>query len=336
MQADAVWFLARDMDIVYQVFRAHYKDIQSSYVHVSRAAMMQLNIRYYPQEFFQYYFHAYMLNGTLKISQILSEVNLKVLKKYLHEEGLNEDQIFNADTYEAMRRVYLAHIDAVCKSFSNAVEGAKAYFRSLAGECKRICVVDLGWNGTIMVELSRFFKHHGLDDIALEYVLLGAANTQTANDLQISGKLHTYVFSGLHDKDLQLDVTTLEGNTKIMCLEALFSADAPTLASYGLNADGQPCFKFGAKTEKSWQIEDIQHGILDFVAKYMRVTRKLAVDPIIFPRDAFAPYLSIASDFAYQYLLFSQVLENEDGMAVTGNQKRLTTLGQIMEKRGLL
>ena len=336
MHADSIWFLARDMDIVYRLFRMLYPETESKYVCISRAAMLQLNLKHYPEIFFDFYFHTYMQKGTLKIGQVLSEISLEALEDYLAEQGLDSGHTFNASNYDAMRRVFFSHIDAVCASFSDAEKGAELYFKSLAGESRRICVVDLGWNGTIMMELSRFFRYHDFENVALEYVMLGASNAQPATDLQSAGKMHAYVFSGLHDSALQIDNSTWEGNVKIMCLESLFSSDAPTLASYGLNSDGEPCFHFGVKTEQSLQINDIQRGILDFVRLYRNATKDFAVSPAIFPIDAFAPYRSIVDDLAYQYLLFGQTKENEDGMPASGDQSRVTTIGEIMKNRKLI
>ena len=61
-----------------------------------------------------------------------------------------------------------------------------------------------------------------------------------------------------------------------------------------------------------------------------------ATSPSAIKQHAFAPYRSIVDDLAYQYLLFGQTKENEDGMPASGDLSRVTTIGEIMKNRKLI
>lgn len=332
---ELIWFLARDMEVVHQVYQDNFNRLESKYVVVSRCAATGLNIQEFPTAYYNYYLKNYMLNGTLKIGRILKEVRLDVLAPYLYEEGLNAEQVFNATNYDALHRVYQNHIDEVCESMSEAVEGAKRYFSSLLEGKKKICVVDLGWNGTIMVELKRFF-HTFFPDVQLDCALLGASNAHVTTDMITTGDLSSFAFSSLENTNHRLEDGTSRGSMRIMCMEAMFSSNQPTLLSYGLGQDGLPVLNYGDQTEVDWLIHDIQSGMHDFAREYYQQIRKCKRKMYLSPVDAFGAYMTVCDDFQYLYLLFSHVKEYEDGSAVSGDKARLSTLGNIMERNNLL
>lgn len=323
------------MDVVRKVYRDFYLQYENEYVYSSRAAMRHLNIQDYPMEFYKTYFSNHSFGGNLSISQVLKESQLNLLKKYLYECGLEENMNFDVAAYNKMYPVFIQHLDEITACFSDEINGAKQYFTGLLHGHKRICVADLGWNGTIMVELSRFFRHY-FPEVELKFILFGAAKAQTTTDLQSGSDLFAFAFSELHDKGLEIDSGTFEGNTSIMCLESMFSADSTSMTSYGLGPDGKALLKFGVKTEQAWMVEAIQDGIRFFASKYCELVGKLNKPLYISAEDAFRPYSSIADDYQYLYLLFNQVKEYEDGSVVSGSTKRLTTIGNIMEARNLI
>ena len=332
---EMIWFLARDMDIIHRIYQENFNTLESKYVVVSRAAATKLNIREFPGRYYQYFFKNYMENGTLKIGKILQEVGLDVLIPFLFEEGLNVKQIFSEKNYDALHRLYQNHIDEVCEAMSDTVEGAKRYFNSMLDGKKKICVVDLGWNGTIMIELKRFFKSY-FPDVQLDCALIGASNTHITTDMISVGDLSSFAFSTLENTNLCLEDGTFKGTMKVMCMEAMFSSIQPTLLSYGLDRHGQPVLNYGDQTEEDWLIKDMQTGMRDFACEYYAQVRKCARKFKLSPVDAFGPYMTVCDDFQYLYLLFSHVKEYEDRVAVSGDKARLTTLGNIMESNKLL
>lgn len=335
-EVDQIWFLARDMDIVNQTYCCHYNQFDSCYVRISRCAAMELNVEEYPTDFFNYHFYGNARAGTIRIGQALEEARLDVLKEKLWECGLKTEEKLTLENLDVLREFYLDHINEVCEVFAPAVESAMAYFTQVLSGHRRICIADLGWNGTIMMELKRFLRRKNFPIDEMFCVMMGATSNPITNDLISSGQLKTYLYSGVQETGLALREGTEKGNTQMMCLEAMFSSAESSLLRYDLDENGRPCLIDGNATVLSWQISEIQRGILFFAEQYSEQAKVFPCTLDIYPKDAFAPYLTIADDFQYLYLLFESVKEYEDGNAIAGDEKRLTTLGNIMRSRGLI
>ncbi|MCD7818909.1 MAG: hypothetical protein LUH07_07645 [Lachnospiraceae bacterium] len=333
---EQIWFLARDMDIVSKIYRRFYNKVSSRYVRVSRSAMLELNVKEDPELFFFYHFQCHIGVEHYDISTALHEARLDNLLSFTKEYNLKPDMLLTPQSCASLRRLFYDHLDEACDVFSSAVEGATAYFTNQLNGRSKICVVDLGWNGTILVELNKFMRHHKLPVDKAYYVMMGANNSQMPNDMISTGMLYTYLFSGSHNIEMALPSDTLRGNTEIMCLEAMFSSDQPTLKNYDISQSGEPILVDGIATSIPMEISEIQRGIWEFTEAYVEHTASLRCRLHISPEDAFRPYLSVAEDFQYLYLLFNKVAEIEDGSIATDGESRTTTIGAIMEKRGLV
>lgn len=332
---DKLWFLARDMDIVHKVYNEFYNQVPNEYVSVSRCSILELTFEERTEEFIQFYFKTRALGATTTLGEALKETDMDFLIEELDEYSLHEDEIITLDNYEKVRGMLYKEKTSIVEQFSTSVNGGVKYFGHFINDSHKICAVDLGWSGTILVHLRTLFSRY-FQGVDLYGALIGASNSSNVNDLINEGFLDTYWFSGLKNRDMRVKNETWEGNTVVMLLEAIFSSSQKTLLKYDLDEKGKCKLKFGHSTAVKEQIKNIEQGIYDFAKLYTALTRDLKKPLIISGVEAGTPFSTIEKDFEYQYLIFKNVREFADGFprAVPGDD--ITTIGNIMMQRGVL
>lgn len=332
---DKIWFLARDMDIVYKIYNTYFNTFDNEYIVASRSSAYEISFEENTEEYIEFYFKSRANAGTSKLGDALKETDLNVLLKCLKDYHLDSDIIISNNNYEQIRKMIYSEKERIIRYFKNSVDGAKQYFKERLGNASSVLLVDVGWGATIFNQLRYFFKRH-FKDIKLSGALLGANSSAYVNDLITSGFLSAGIFSSTLNPEKCFKFETLEGNAQTMLFEAMFSSNEATLLKYDSSDTDPYCLVMGHKTEISQQIFDIQKGITDFCELFSKIANRNKDILHISSVDSFYPYESIAKDYDYLYLMFSNVKEYEDGFPRMIDNRKLTTIGEILIKRGLV
>lgn len=332
---EMIWMMARDMDIVFKVYKEFYNQYPCEYIAASRSAALELTFQNDTENFIEFYFKARADAGNTMVADALKETDMELLLPYLKEYELNADDMLTQSNYENIRKLIYGKKEIIIDYFSRSVDGAYQYLSSKLNNAQNICMVDIGWSGTIFTQFRQFFRNKYKDSIKLSGLLLGAANVKYVNDLISDGFLDSYIFSATKNSDKRLRAEILEGNTQIMLMESMFSSNDATLLKYDMDSN-KPKLIYGHKTNINDEIVEIQTGILDFCKIYKKATQGFENLLKITGEDAFAPYQQILRDYNYFYLMFSDVKEYQDGFPrITGGRK-MTTIGNILKQRGLV
>ncbi len=333
---DKIWFLARDMDIVYKVYNIFFKVFDNEYVSISRSAAYEISFEENTEEYIDFYFKSRANVGNSKLGDALKETDLNILLDCLKDYHLDPDTIISNDNYLQIREMIYSEKERIIHFFSKSVHGAKLYFDEKLGKATSVLLVDVGWGATIFNQLRHFFRKHYGGNVKLSGALLGANSSAYVNDLITSGFLVTDVFSSTLNPEKAFKFETLEGNAQTMLIESMFSSNDATLLKYDLSESNSYQLICGHKTEVSQQVCDIQRGIMDFCKVFSEVIGKNQDILHVSSVDSFYPYESIVKDYDYFYLMFSNVKEYEDGFPRMMGDRKLTTVGNILIKRNLV
>lgn len=333
---DHILFLARDCDIISKIYNKFYMKYKNSYVRVSRLAMWQIMFDDKTEEFIQYFFKSRANKGDEQIGAALKETDLSILLNYLHIYNIAEDDMLTNDKYEIIRQMIYDQKEIISSYFSKAKNAARKYFGEIISDDKKVCAVDLGWSGQILVFLKQFVNSYICSDCMVTGAYIAAATNEQANFYGAMGILNSYVFSYAHNRDMRLKTDTLEGSMIAIFLEAMFSSQDPTLLKYNLNIDGEVEFVWGHFTGNKKNVSQMHQGIMDFAKIYTEATKKNKEFFKISGAEAFAPFWKIAHDFRYNYEVFKDFKELSTSLPKIVSKNECTTLGSILKSRNLL
>ena len=201
------------------------------------------------------------------------------------------------------------------------------YLKGLVEGYKKICIVDVGWNGTsfrIISNLISSFKH----DSIIVGALLATSRNNEVQILEEEEKLFSYLYSPLHNWDL---IRAHKPGIHTLIIEFLFSAPTPSLYKYVIDKKtGDTKFLFSDVVEKNYEItREMQRGIIDFVKTYNSVISKIGIKLNICPYDAFGQLKQVIDNYKYNLTLFQDYSEN--GLA--GIYDNDTKFGNLMNSR---
>lgn len=333
---DKLLFLARDCDIISKVYNTHYKEIDNSYVIVSRFAILQITFEDNPEEYIRNFFLTRANLGTQTVEEALKETDLSFLIEKLPPHLKTSTIRLTLETYEEVRTFLYENLMLIVAHFRPAKVAAIQYFKMAIGNARNICLVDLGWGGTILVHMKQFIERHVLPDCKITGTYVAAASNKDTNLYVSSGIMQPFLFSHRQNRDLRIFTDTDQGSVASMFIEALFSSSAATLLKYSLNEDGSIQFIYGHNTSDQQQIEKMQQGILDFAYEFAKVTDVNKEYFNVSAVESFLPLDLIKYDFVYNCKIFKDVKEFEFPLPRIAENQSLTTIGNIVAKKGFI
>lgn len=333
---DKILFLARDCDIVSKVYNKYYNVVRNEYIIVSRFSIYQVIFSDNTEDYIQYFFKTRANLASQSIRTALIETDMEFLIKELQFSSLNPDAILDGNNYEDVRTFIYDHKKCIEEHFISSKNAAIKYFSQAIGDSQKICISDLGWGGTILVYMRRFINKYINDKCEIVGTYFAAATNQETNLYVGSSIMEPYLFSYAQNRDLGINIRSEQGLVGAMLMEAMFSSESATLMKYLCGDDGNIDFLYGQITSDKQQIKEIQNGIMDFADEYNKITNKDKAYFNISAVEAFEPFNMIKYDFKYNYKIFREVREFEFPLPRMGDNHELTTIGEIMIKKGLL
>lgn len=285
---DRFWFVARDGDILYKLYKKYWGNISCEYVSFSRAASEQLVAEDYLQEYIENAIKSEIHTAPsqrLTIKQLFFSLGIGELCRFLPYGKLSEESMLTEKIFPLLCQFFYENREALDNCFSDARHGAKQYFENKALGAKKICVVDMGWRGTSISYLKHLFEK--------KY----NSNTEICGALLCSG------WDAYSDSYELFQVINVFGCSKRMeaewifllrqywkCIEMIFSSEEPTLLSYGLK-EGKPELQRENSNENASVVLEIQQGVMDFADWYFLRLKSYAHTMQISGRDAFLPLI---------------------------------------------
>lgn len=313
---DKFLFVARDGDIMSQVYKRYFNHLDSSYLIFSRFASYELIFEDFPDEYIDKNIKTRIdrENTDNSIKKIVSECGLEFICQYLDEEELDEREILTHDNYMQFRKILIRHKEEIQDSFENTCTAAKKYFlREIQGKNK-VCIVDLGWHGKSIVYMKHLCERKYGWKGSIVGAMIGASENQIVQTHIRTGLIHTYAFENEYWRNLGIQAGKHMNYKECICLEELFSSPNDTLLRYKSDKDGHSDFIYGKKNQNKKIIEQIHSGILDFTDQFMPVIQKYNL--MITPRDAYTPTDACMRNQNYVDMLYERY--DEEPNAING------------------
>lgn len=315
-QIDKFLFVARDGDVMYQVYKKYFNNVDSSYLVFSRFASYELIFEDFPEEYIDKNIKPRIdrKNSDNSIKKITSECGLECILQFLYEENLNEEEVLTDSNYIAFRNIILRHKEEIQQVFKETCRAAKQYFMEELQGKKKVCIVDLGWHGKSIVYLKHLCEKKYSWSGEILGALVGASESQLVQSYIRTGLIYTYAFENEYWRNLGPYCGKHMDYKECICLEELFSSSNDTLLRYKINQDGKTDFIYGKKNKNKRTIEEIHQGILDFSKQFMPVINKYNLH--ITARDAYTPTDALMENREYVNLMYEKY--DEEVNAING------------------
>jgi len=333
---DRIFFLARDADVLYKLYNKHFRQVENRYVVTSRLALCEMKFETDPEEFIQEFFRVRAERMKQPMGEALEETDLAPLIPLLESDGLSADTPLTLDTYEIFHDFLMRHYAEAVAHFSDAKRAGQEYFREMAGDAKRICVVDIGWNGQPFIMMRKLFREMYGDAVSLQGTYVALASTPQTSGYVESGIMTSYLFHGCMNQDIAVNNVTVTGDMQVRFTEATFTSDQGTLLKYAHDAAGGVELVYGPKMADDELVQEIQRGIIDFADLWQERTGKIGPHMQIMPYDAKRILDCAITNYRYCDALFGDNQEWDVPLPNFKGTGRLTTLGEMLRLRGIL
>ena len=297
---DCFLFLARDAEIVCEMYRKHFRGIAGVYLPISRYAALKLA---FPQYFLQWYVSMFAAKANKKhkisVGEALRQAEIGFLIEELPED-IPADAQLDAERAEALLPFLAERGEKIGSVYAKDAAAFERYIGPKLERYRRICIVDIGWRGTIYTMLESYFRRQKTD-LYVGGAMLGVTDTALSDHLIDTGRLDSYLFSHTENASLQI------GAGEVMLLEVLFSSDRPGTVGYAERA-GEAVPVYGeAEDAGNPAYEQMRRGIKDFCRDFAEAKRAFQYPLHIAGADAFAPVAYINKNRQYNLRLFSSL-----------------------------
>ncbi len=332
---DKILFMARDMDIFYKTYNKFYKKYDNEYVVTSRFALQECLYADFTNEIL---FHTLLSRSDrgYTIERAFNELNLSFLLDKLPSRLNRKSYIFGSNLQD-VQNVIRDNIDAVTDYFKDNETAAKLYFKSMIGEAKKICIVDLGWRGSIIAYLEYLLVRKWKLCDEVKGVLLGSTRSEAAVNLISRGVVTTYAYDHIHNRDMVRPDGDIEFST-VLVLESIFTSEGNSLVEYHLNKSNNSVeFLTYEDNPNKDIIREFHIGIEKFVEEFEKYRSKYRKYLPMSAVDAYEPMNVILNCNEYVARIIGDVLDTPYQVAGLNIPiKKYVSIGQILLEKGII
>lgn len=229
---DKILFLARDGDILYQVYKKMYpeeagKD-RTEYVYWSRLAATKLGAKYFKYDYFRRFLHHKVNQGytleqvfaSMELDEMLEECLQEIATGRLTKSGkksdakargrtaLTKETKLTSANVEEIEKYLKLHWQEVLDHYKGQREAAGMYYHEVLEGHRKVAAVDVGWAGSGAVVLQYLARKEWNLDCEIIGLLAGTNTVHngiekdTAEGLRYVGKQASYLYSQEHNREI--------------------------------------------------------------------------------------------------------------------------------------
>lgn len=307
-KVDQILFLARDGDILKQVYDQTYPGENTAYVYWSRKAAAKLMADEDKHDYFRRFIY-HKVNQKYTIREILHAMELDFLTEEfskpqperlyqkLFVDLKPEAELTDKNGY-LLRRFIEAKWDQVQKAYRDQQTAAGIYYSKVLKGHGHAAAVDIGWAGSGAMALAHLVENCWNIPCRITGIIAGTntihnAEPDASEPFLQSGRLVSYLFSQGVNRDLMKKHDP--GKDYNVFWELLLSSPTRQFEGFALDENGKLQLNFGRCDKNPEGIREIQKGILDFARQYCGHFAQFPYMLQISGRDAYAPMLVAAS-----------------------------------------
>lgn len=292
-------FTARDSKVFFNMYQKFFGEVRAEYLYISRFAALKLALEKNFEMYLDIMFCAKVnLKNKITVGQALAEAEIGFLADELPTYGLNTDSTLDEKNINALTLYLSQSKNRILEAYRGDMEVFGQYITPIIGDAKKICVIDLGWRGTVYSMLDDYLSERYYD-IQLYGAMVGASDNSFTNMMLEEDRLFSYAFSYAHNIDLMVD------KKKIALLELMFSNASPSVTGYAFDESGNPSPVFGKpEGNDECYFDDIHRGIYDFCEDYYSSVKRLMFTTYVSGADAVGPVMRVSRNKKYISNLF--------------------------------
>lgn len=294
---DRFLFLARDGFVIKKIYDRFFGEVPSEYIPFSRFASYQLTIDKTWKEMLEHVVRQRLnVHPPESVQEVLEISDLLFLEKYLEEYGVTTEERFVFSTYKKIEQIFEENIGEIKKHYQRTIDAGKKYFAQHVKQNGKICVVDVGWQGTGAMCLKYFLEELCGMHVEVCGALMGMVKNDTAEICLANRSMFSYLFSPHHNQRTYLCHAgkRRENPYRDMLIEIMFTEDHPSFLKFDLDQNGNVILKYSAKENNKKIIDSLQHGIMDFAEDYLAYGKYFGDVLEICGQEAYIPIDSMA------------------------------------------
>lgn len=298
---DLLLFTARDSKVFYDLYNKYFGGVKAAYLYTSRFAALKITVRNNYDMFLDIMFRSKARRkDKISLGAALEQADIGFMMAGLNDAGLSKATVLDEQTVDLLIAYLIERKQQVIAAYEEDRSAFNSYVSPIIGNAKKICVIDLGWRGTVFSLLHDYFIENN-KDINLEGAMLGTSDTKISNGLVERGKLHSYAFSNKHNINFMVD------EKRIVMLEVLYSSSAPSVKGYRISSgQGVPVFE-DVDDANTGYFEDMHRGIYDFCENLIYIFNLLDINEKLEGTEAIAPIYCICMNYRYTEDFFHDI-----------------------------
>ncbi len=282
---DLLLFTARDSEVFFDIYKKLFGSVRSNYLYISRMGAIKCAFESNFETFFDIMFVSKAVKEIkISISDALAQADLAFLENSFSKQGLTGSNPLNESSIDDLRCFLLENKSKIVEAYAAEKEAFNHYISPIINDVKKICVIDLGWRGTVYSLMNDYFKDN-YSDVELYGAMVGCYRPGVTQKYVESGKINCYTFSNQHNLNL-----AIYSEHDVALVEMLYSNSQPSVTGYTMHDDGSGWPVFG-KTEEPNDVcfKDMHRGIVDFCDDWRNTLDVIGDDVAISGAEAFSP-----------------------------------------------
>lgn len=295
---DRLLFLARDGDILKQVYDLLYPGEDTHYVLWGRYPAVKLMADTNRYDFFRRMI--WHKTGEKKtVGQLLTEAGLtSMIVKLEQDEKLAANTVITAENAYRLKEWMQENWDDVLDCYQEENALTKNIFTDLLYRCRNAAAIDIGWAGSGAASMAYLAERVWKIPCHITGIVAGTntihnVEPDASEAMLQGGRLVSYLFSQRENRDL-LKKHDLNRDYNVYW-ELHLSSPTEQFFGYTMGQDGKVIAKYGKSDANQEGTCEIQRGILDFARIYQEHFGDSPEMLQISGRDAYAPMLVAAS-----------------------------------------
>lgn len=301
---DKFLFVSRDGYLLREIWEKHFGAVPSEYLVTSRRALTQINVQEGMELFLQQNVIPQARKHALSMGGLLRRLQLEEMVPLLCRDGLQEENVLCRENLDAFISFLYRQKQEVSRLYGASILAAERYFAPFIENCDRVCVVDVGWQGTSCLGIHDFLKKHMGWQGEVTGAQIGAECGAQNIEFFSRGNIAAYAFSPDQNRELYrahgFDLCSVVD-------EIVFSSPEPSLRRYRLDKDGQADFEFGQEPEKNRRIVcEVQKGVREYADRFCGLTKELGMTISLPASSVYKPLLDVLHNRKYVMELFGE------------------------------
>lgn len=329
---DKLLFVSRDGNIIWKVYKEFFNHVEAEYIMWSRLAAYTTTFDKFTEDIVQ---HCILgrVNKTAAVSieVALNETGLACIKTILIKKGFDLKEKLTEKNAALIIDILYESRDFIRTEFHKYRQAARLYFESIVQGCKKICIVDLGWRGTTLIQLKSLLNEWFPDiEIILSFAGLSTVGSSFCTSNYLRKDIYAYMFSDELNKDLFSKHFDSKMPLNNAMTEITFGVPQSSFVKFDFVSDEGYDLTFSdAEIPNFSMSRDIQKGIWDFIKVFHKSLGEYKKYIRISPYTAYLPLYHVLSDMKYLKDLFSCYEMNlETG---TFSEERRMVIGDYMK-----